>query len=120
MIPLLKPIYSCMQNTKTINFLCLVIFVSVTFSAWADDAPAVQPAALDFTNTYALSAMDPNLTGKGSLIAAICASQTYLDGRAQDDYRFNMNHHSLQDADVLFSDGTEGRFGISSHATAIA
>jgi hypothetical protein len=109
-----------MQNTKTNTVLCLTVFVSISLSAWADDMPVIQPAALDFTNTHALYTMDPNLTGKGVVIGTVCASETYTNGRAQNDYRFNMNHQSLSDADVLFLDGTDGRYGISSHATSIA
>jgi len=120
LIPLLKPIYSCKQNTKRVSILCLAVVASLSLSALAADALPVQPAVLDYTNTYALSAIDPNLTGQGTLIGAVCASETYYNGRAQDDYRFNMNHQCLSDADVLFSDGTDGTYGISSHATSIA
>ena len=120
LIPLLKPTYSCTRNTKMASILCLAVVASLSLSALAADALQVQPAVLDYTNTYALSAMDPNLTGKGTLIGAVCASETYSNGRAQDDYRFNMNHQSLSDADVMFPDGTDGRYGISSHATSIA
>jgi hypothetical protein len=117
---LLKPVYSCMQNTKTNAVLCLIVFVSVSVPAWAADALPVQPAALDYTNIRALNATDPNLTGDGILIGTICPSESYVNGRAQNDYRFNMNHQSLSDADVYFLDGTDGRYGISSHATSVA
>jgi hypothetical protein len=120
LIPLLKPIYSCTRNTKMASILCLAVAASLSLSALADDALPAQPAALDYTSTYALSAMDPNLTGKGVLIGTICASETYYNGRAQDDYRINMNHRSLSDADAMFLDGTDGRYGISPHATAVA
>jgi hypothetical protein len=109
-----------MQNTKTNAVLCLIVFVSVSLPAWAADALPVQPAALDYTNIRALSATDPNLTGNGILIGTICPSESYVNGRAQNDYRFNMNHQSLSDADVYFLDGTDGRYGISSHATSVA
>ena len=120
MIPLLKSVCILMRNTKTTAVLCAGVFVSIAFSAWAEDASAVQPAALKFTHTYALSELDPNLTGKGTLIGTVCPSQTYINSRAQDDYHFNMNHQSLYDADVSFLDGTDGTYGISSHATAVA
>ena len=100
--------------------MCLAVVASLSLSALAADTLPVQPAALNYTNTHALSAIDPNLTGQGTLIGTICASETYTNGRAQDDYRFNMNHQSLSDADVMFLDGTDGTYSISSHATAIA
>lgn len=79
-----------------------------------------EPGALEFSNIYSLLQQDPNLTGHGVRIAAICPSQSYVNNRPQNDYRFNMNHASLYGAQVQFTDGTDGRFGISSHATAIA
>jgi hypothetical protein len=100
---------------------------------WADDAVAgigaenaltqvnaLEPGALEFSNIFSLWRAEPNLTGKNVQIAAICASQTYVNDRPQNDYRFNMNHKSLFDANVRFTDSTDGRLGISQHATAIA
>ena len=80
----------------------------------------MEPAALDFANARSLWETDPNLTGKGIFIGAICRSITYINDKPQNDFRFNMNHNSLYDADVSFADGTDGRFGISEHATSIA
>ncbi|MHC5097001.1 MAG: S8/S53 family peptidase, partial [Planctomycetota bacterium] len=75
---------------------------------------------MDFANVRSLWEIDPNLTGKGISISAICRSITYINDKPQNDFRFNMNHNSLYDADVSFADGTDGRFGISEHATSIA
>jgi hypothetical protein len=80
----------------------------------------MEPGALEFASIYSLWRREPNLTGHGVNIAAVCASQSYVNLRPQNDYRFNMNHNSLYDADVRFTDGTDGRLGTSSHATAIA
>ncbi|MCI0498938.1 MAG: S8 family serine peptidase [Planctomycetales bacterium] len=80
----------------------------------------VEPGALDFSRTRALWQQDPNLTGQGIRILYVCPSQTYINDRPQNDYRFNMNHHSLHDADVAFEDGSNGRYGLSSHETACA
>jgi len=120
LIHLLKKIYSGSQYAKNIGFFCVVAFACLVVTASADNALPIEPTALDFTNTRALWKTDPNLTGKGILIGTICRSITYINDKPQNDYRFNMNHNSLYDADVLFMDGTDGRFGISEHATSIA
>lgn len=108
----------------TVYRALIVLFLSTCTSfAFADDDPAAfptEPGMIDFSNARTVWQNEPNLTGTGVLIAAVCRSQTYLNNRPQDDYRFNMRHRSLYDADVLFTDGSEGRFGLSSHATAIA
>ncbi|OQY06532.1 MAG: hypothetical protein B6I25_03750 [Planctomycetales bacterium 4572_13] len=120
MIPVLKKTYSKLPYAKNIAFVCVVAFVCVAAGASADNAVPMEPAALDFTNTRSLWKVDPNLTGKGILIGAICRSITYVNNQPQNDYRFNMDHTCLYDADVLFADGTDGQFGISEHATSIA
>ena len=115
MIPELRTFY---QQTNRLKISLLILVVSSFVSVWADIP--LQPAALDYTHTRALSLQDPNLTGSGVLIVAVCRSMTYINGKAQNDYRFNMEHNSLYRSDVAFADGTDGRFGISSHATAVA
>lgn len=80
----------------------------------------LEPAALDAAGIRALQQADPDLNGSGVVIAAVCRSITYLNDLPQNDYRFNMRHISLSDADVLFEDHSDGRHGISPHATAIA
>ena len=101
-----------------LKFSIMLLAGCFSVLTWAD--MPLQPAALDYTHTRALSVQDPNLTGRDILIAAICRSMTYANDRPQNDYRFNMNHNSLYRGDVAFADGTDGRLGISSHATAIA
>lgn len=104
---------------------CLLLAIA---PLWADNAAAdtpikpevLQPGALEFSNVFNLWRTEPNLTGRDVQIAAVCASQTYVNDHPQNDYRFNMNHRSLFDADVRFTDNTDGRLGISQHATAIA
>lgn len=80
----------------------------------------VEPAMLDTVGIRQLQQDEPNLDGYGVVIAAVCRSTSYINGRPQNDYRFNMNHQSLADADVLFDDRSDGRHGISAHATAIS
>ncbi len=91
-------------------------------SVWAAAANTVplEPAALDYTGIREITSADPNLTGDGVLIAAICRSMTYRNEIPLNDYRFNMDHDALYRGDVAFEDNSDGRFGISSHATAIA
>jgi len=120
LIYLLKKTYSGSQHAKNIVFLCVAIFAGLTAIAFADNTLPMEPAALDFTNTRSLWKTDPNLTGKGIFIGVICRSITYINDKPQNDYRFNMDHNSMYDADVLFADGTDGRFGISEHASSIA
>ena len=100
--------------------LLLAIGVCVSAAAIAADVYPLQPAALDYTRTRELTAADPNLTGEGILIAAICRSFTDRNDKPQNDYRFNMDHDSLFKADVAFEDNSDGRFGTSPHATAVA
>ncbi len=96
----------------------LVLLVGLSAVTWA--APPVEPAALDYTGTRILAQRDPNLTGQDVLIAAICRSMTYINEKPLNDYRFNMDHDSLYRSDVTFADQTDGQFGLSSHATAVA
>lgn len=120
MIPIFKKTYFNSHHAKNIVFLCAAFFACISVVASADNALPIEPTALDFTNTRSLWKMDPNLTGEGVLIGTICRSVTYINDIPQNDYRFNMNHDGLYDADVSFTDGTDGRFGISEHATSIA
>ncbi|MHC4552758.1 MAG: S8 family serine peptidase [Planctomycetota bacterium] len=99
--------------------LLLIAVFSVSAAA-GDGVYPLQPLALDYTGTHTVTAADPNLTGEGVVVAAICRSMTYRNGKPQNDYRFNMDHDSLYKADVAFEDGSDGRFSVSSHATAVA
>ena len=96
------------------------LFVSVLISfVSAEGLSSVEPAALETIGLRKVVEQDPNLTGLGIRIAAICRSMTYLDGVPQGDYRFPMNHPALSGADVVFEDGSDGKTGVSSHAAAI-
>lgn len=116
MIPVLKKIDFNSLHAKVVFF----IFAWATAVASADNGLRTEPTALGFTNIHSLWKADPNLTGEGIFIGAVCRSETYINNTPQNDYRFNMNHDCLYDADVLFTDGTDGRFGASEHATSIA
>jgi len=101
--------------------LVAVLLIGIAGVAAADVLVArIEPGALDAAGIRQLQQADPNLDGYGVVIAAVCRSVSYINGRPQNDYRFNMNHQSLADADVLFDDRSDGRHGISAHATAIA
>lgn len=108
---------TCYHRTDRLKISGLVLLLS---GCIAVGVLPREPAALNYTHSRDLSVEDPNLTGRGVLIAAVCRSMTYLNGIAQNDYRINISHNSLYRSDVAFADGTDGRFGISSHATAIA
>jgi hypothetical protein len=80
---------------------------------------ARQPAALDYTGTYSLRELEPELTGADVVIAAVCRSFTYVDRIPQDDYRLNMGHNCFGESNVAFADGLGWQDGISGHSTAI-
>lgn len=120
MITIFKKTYFKSYDAKYRGFVYIAAFVCFVAAASADGTLSTEPAALDFTNTHSLWRADPNLTGEGVVIGAICRSMTYVDGEPQNDYRFNMSHNSLYDSDVSFTDGTDGQFGTSEHATSIA
>ena len=83
------------------------------------DPAGLQPAALNYTGTYAVRQIDPNLTGQGVSIAAVCRSMTYLEGQPQNDYRLNIDHKCFEKRNVNFVDGLDIDNGISAHATGI-
>jgi hypothetical protein len=97
----------------------LACSVGVAFGDIESPKYPLEPAALDISGIRELQQTDPNLTGTGIVIAAVCRSMSYLNGLPQNDYRFNMHHTSLAGANVLFDDHSDGLDGISSHATAI-
>lgn len=87
--------------------------------AVAQDTVNLQPAALKSIGLREVMELDPNLTGFGVHIAAVCRSMTYENGVSQGDYRFSTDHSALLGANVIFEDGSVGNNGVSSHATAI-
>jgi hypothetical protein len=114
---------STLKATKNYNMyllytgiLCILFLSSF---ALAQDAETMEPAALKVIGLRDVVQQDPNLTGLGVRIAAVCRSMTYEKGVGQGDYRFSTNHTSLLGANVVFEDGSRGQTGVSSHATAI-
>jgi len=108
-------------------FLLCTIALFVVFStleatalATQDNPATLQPAALEYTGTYELRESDPNLTGSGVTIAALCRSLTYIDGQPQNDYRPNTAHKCLEGRRIAFYDSNGFPAGISSHSTAIS
>jgi len=79
----------------------------------------LQPAAFDYTGTFALRRIDPALAGGGVTIAAVCRSLTCVDGEPQDDYRLNVEHNCLGEGDINFVHGLTAGGGVSFHSTAI-
>ncbi len=79
----------------------------------------LQPGALEYTGTFALQNNDPNLTGQGVTIAAVCRSITYDGGLPQEDYRINTDHDCFATSNITFADSAGENTGISAHATAI-
>ncbi|MCK5641775.1 MAG: S8 family serine peptidase, partial [Gammaproteobacteria bacterium] len=106
-------------NIKKVRtaFLALVVWAIASGGAYAVDFAPLQPAALEYTGTYALREIDPNLTGRGVRIAAVCRSLTYIGKQPQNDYRLNTAHDCFLDSSVSFVHGPGS--GISSHSTAI-
>jgi hypothetical protein len=110
------------SNQKYNTFLLyagVLCTLFLTSFAVAQDSISMEPAALDVIGLRDVVTQDPNLTGQGVHIAAVCRSMTYQNGAPQNDYRFSMNHSALFGADVVFEDGSKNQTGVSSHATAI-
>lgn len=105
------------HRTNRLKISLLILLLAGCSFAWA---VGLQPAALEYARIRELTLQDPNLTGRDVLVAAVCRSMTYINDAAQNDYRINMKHNSLYRSNVAFADGTDGSFGISAHATAIA
>jgi hypothetical protein len=107
------------NDNASLLYAGIFSFLFLTPFVFAENTLSVEPAALEAIGLRDVVEQDPNLTGLGVRIAAICRSMTYLDGVPQGDYRFSMNHSALFGADVVFEDGSKGQAGVSSHATAI-
>lgn len=83
------------------------------------DSNELQPQSLNHAGIYALSQIEPDLTGLGVKFAVICRSITYIDGEPQNDYRPNVQHNCFEAEHFAFHDGSELPGGISPHSTAI-
>lgn len=104
----------------TVGVFVLVATCTAGSAAGSNFDPAeLQPAALNFTGTYAVRDIDPNLNGEGVSIAAVCRSMTYLEGQPQNDYCLNIDHKCFEKRNVNFVDGMDIDNGISAHATGI-
>lgn len=100
--------------------LVLSLCLTATCLAAADTTyPSRQPAAFEYTGTYALTENDPNLTGQGVTIASLCRSVTYIDDQPQNDYLLNIEHSCLANTSINFKTGFDADAGLSEHATAI-
>ncbi|MHC5060419.1 MAG: S8 family serine peptidase [Planctomycetota bacterium] len=99
--------------------ILLVLLCAVTTAGASETDQLLQPAALEYAGIYSLHDADPDLTGSGVTIAAVCRSLTYLNGKPMNDYRLNMQHDCFSESDVGFVDGLGFEPGISEHSTAI-
>lgn len=107
------------QRFVFLSALVLTGWTVPVFAAQEDSEPALQPAFLDFCGIRDLQESEPNLTGADVLVAAVCRSMGYVNGLPQDNYRMNMAHASLRGGRVFFEDGSDGYYGLSSHASAV-
>ena len=109
------------KKTPGMVFLMLVLLSGVQAfgNIEADNFTLHQPGAFNYTGTYQLREIDPELTGKNVILASLCRSLTYIEGQPQNDYRSNIGHNCFVGRDVKFSDGFDGDTGLSQHSTAI-
>lgn len=101
---------------------CIRAYVAaciMLLSAVAHSFGTVEPLGLDYAGIYRLRQLEPALDGKGVTIASVCRSVTYVDGKPQNDYLFNIDHNCFYDNNIEFVDGTYFAKGVSKHATYI-
>jgi hypothetical protein len=97
----------------------LTTFLATAAMAQSTDGLTVQPQGLNRSGIYILRQLDPNLTGENVRMGVICRSNTYLNGRPQNDYRPNVDHVCFRNAKLHFYDTGDPQAGVSSHETAI-
>ena len=94
--------------------------VAAAGPAQRPDAAVRQPQALNWAGVYSLRQIDPNLTGAGVNIGVICSSLTHDEkNKPQNDYRPNVSHTCLQNAQLHFRDDRTGTPRASAHSTAM-
>ncbi len=102
----------------------LAVFIITTVlaigceEAFAAHLTAAQPACFNKTGIDNLKVQ--GLSGKGIEIGILCRSETYIDGKPQNDYRPDRSHNSLKTSRLKFADDGLSFAGVSDHATAIA
>jgi len=115
------------QSPKKLFFIGLLVIAGLLFAhtsgataqSQPQDITTMQPRVLNHTGIYKVRQLDPNLTGKGVKIAAICRSFTYTDDEPENDYRPNIKHKCFSGKDFRFYDDGTRKPGISPHSTAI-
>ncbi|MCK5565214.1 MAG: S8 family serine peptidase [Planctomycetes bacterium] len=105
-------------KSLTVIVILTVIACCASIVIGRDGLP-LQPGALDYIGTFSLQNNDPNLTGSGVRIAAVCRSITYDDGLPQEDYQINTAHDCFSTSNITFADRIDTIAGVSDHATAI-
>jgi len=122
-----KMLISCKKSWKVRVFdpcrrllkLSLVVFFVVGLYPLLG-AEQLQPQALEFTGTCMLRQIEPQLTGRGVTVGAICRSMTYIDTEPQNDYRPYTSHRCFAGKNVSFFDDGWIEAGFSGHSTAIS
>jgi len=115
------------QSPKKVFFIGVLALIGLLLARSTSSAgenalqntTPMQPRVLNHSGIYGLRELDPNLTGKGVKIAAICRSFTYSDGKPQNDYRPNIEHNCFIGKNFTFYDDASMDAGISPHSTAI-
>ena len=110
------------HKTKERLVCALLVFMSICLCssvALAENPAPTQPAALDYAGIFEVRQGNPDLTGQGVNIAAVCRSLTYIDGYPQDDYRLDIDHNCFAQSNITFIDNVDAQAGLSDHATAI-
>ena len=82
------------------------------------DTLPLQPQGLKHTGIYALRQVDPTLTGAGVKFAVVCRSFTYIDDKAQNDFRPAADHNCFKTRQFGFWEQAGLPAGISPHSTA--
>jgi len=108
------------SKERLIGALLISMFTCLFSStALAEDPTPTQPAALGYAGIFEVRQNNPDLTGEGVTIAAVCRSLTYIDDYPQDDYRLNIDHNCFGQSSITFIDSVDPLAGFSDHATAI-
>lgn len=95
-----------------------IICVFFLFTAMAVAIP-VQPEGFDCIGINLLRQQEPNLTGQDTIVALVCRSVTYIDGKPQNDYRPDPAHRCFENTNFTLYNDKEPSVGISEHSTAI-
>ncbi|MFH1616723.1 MAG: S8 family serine peptidase [Planctomycetota bacterium] len=97
----------------------VLLLTGLITTGFAEQNQKTEPGLFEYTGTYQLRRIDPNLTGSGIRFAVISRSMTYVDGYPQNDYRPHTDHQSFDGSNVTFHDDGRLSSGVSAHCTAV-